>query len=307
MVASSTPLLKLKHVRKKFGKLQAVRDASFQVLPKEIVAFLGPNGAGKTTTIRMILQNTHPNGGEISWFGKADLPSQIIHRDIGYLGSDMVYEDGLSVKQYLYFVDHIRGGGSISRITDLAHRLDIHLDRKIHTLSRGNKQKVGLIAAVMHQPKLLIMDEPTSGFDPLMQQVFADIMREHVAAGGGALISSHILSEIQHMAHRVVFIAEGTVLGEQSVHDLLRDSPQNIELHFSTQTSAEKARQSLRKLSGIQVNKGKSEAVTATYRGSVPTLLTKLSSLKPDQCIIREAELEEIFMQYYHKPTEAVQ
>lgn len=299
----ATCLLKLKKVRKKFGKVQAVRDVSFQVNAKEIVAFLGPNGAGKTTTIRLILQQIYPNSGDIQIFGKSNLSSQDIMNEIGYLGSDMVYEAGLTGKQYLHFVDNIRGGGSMSRIANLADRLNIDLSRKIQTLSRGNRQKIGLIAAVMHQPRLLIMDEPTSGFDPLMQQVYAEIMREHVAAGGGALISSHILGEVQHLAQRAIFITSGSIIGEQNIRDLLRNSPQKLVLRFGNIGLADKARQSLSKLNGLQITHSKGETILASYRGVATPLLSKLTSLKPEQCTIREADLEEIFMQYYDHPT----
>lgn len=301
---SGSLLLQLKGVQKHFGRIAAVKNASFQVKAGEVVGFLGPNGAGKTTTIRMILQQIQPNAGVLKIFGRELLPSEHVNREIGFLGSDMAYEEGLTGRQYLEFVNSVRGGGNAQRMHDLAQRLDIDLSRRIRTLSRGNKQKIGLIAAVMHRPKLLIMDEPTSGFDPLMQQVFADLLREHTAAGGGALISSHILGEVQHTADRVVFIADGTVLGEQNVSDLLRDSPQNIQIRFATATAADRARAGLNKLNGLQIKPGKGPVVDATYRGATPVLLTKLAALKPTQCLIQEPDLEAIFMQYYSQPVE---
>ncbi len=156
----------------------------------------------------------------------------------------------------------------------------------------------------MHQPKLLIMDEPTSGFDPLMQQVFLDLIREHTAAGGGALISSHILSEIQHSADRVIFIADGTILGEQNIHTLLRESPLQVHLRFTSEELAKTAHTKLAKLDGFEADDIVGDSLRATYRGEVQVLLKTLATLKPDQCLIQEPELEEIFMQYYNKPTE---
>lgn len=304
MASQKTTLLKLDSITKTFGHTHAVSQASFSVDAGEVVGFLGPNGAGKSTTIRMIMQEIYPTSGSLELFGIGNSPAAHRHEAIGYLASDMTYEEGLTGEQYLSFVNHLRGGGHEDRIESLCHKLDANLHHRIRTLSRGNKQKIGLIAAVMHQPKLLIMDEPTSGFDPLMQNVFLDLIREHTSAGGGALISSHILSEIQHSADRVVFIADGKILGEQNIHTLLRESPLQIHLRFTSDSLAKTAYTKLTKIADLKLDDQSGDSLRATYRGEVQVLLKALATLKPDQCLIQEPELEEIFMQYYNKPTE---
>lgn len=300
MNTRKTILLNLSKVAKTYGRVQAVKKASFSVRTGEVVGFLGPNGAGKTTTIRMIMQETSPSQGKIELFGKSNTQSEVNHRDIGFLGSDMTYEEGLTGRQFLSLVNHIRGGTHQARIDELVQLLGANLTHTIRTLSRGNKQKIGLIAAVMHRPRLLIMDEPTSGFDPLMQRVFVDIIRDHTKAGGGALISSHILSEVQHLASRVLFISEGTILGEQNIHALLRESALRIYVTFSTPQRAKSSGSILAKLPGMAIESVHHDSIRATYQGNSAALLSALADLKPIQCLIQEPELEEVFMQYYN-------
>ena len=271
----------------------------------EVVGFLGPNGAGKSTTIRMIMQEIRPSSGSLQIFGEAHTSSAQRHKDIGYLASDMVYDEGLTGAQYLNYVNHVRGGHHQERIRELCKQLEANTTHRIRTLSRGNKQKIGLIAAVMHRPQLLVMDEPTSGFDPLMQQVFLDIVRAHIQAGGGALISSHILSEVQHLADRVIFIARGKILGEQNIRELLQTSPLQVNLRFNSAAQTKKAQTKLAGLDGITLQKAVEDRLQASYRGATGPLLAVLATLKPDHCLIQESELEEIFMQYYNQPTEA--
>src|SRR3989344_4975975 len=194
------PVIKLNKVTKMYGSSRGVENVSLSVKKGEIFGFLGPNGAGKTTTISLIVDLIRPTSGSIKIFGLDSVEnSQEIRQRIGFLAGDFTLDDGLSGWQQLEYFGNLRGNFDKQYVRELAERLACNLNKKFKTLSKGNKQKVGLISALMHKPELLIFDEPTSGLDPLVQEEFHAIIREHQAKGGTAFISSHLLSEIQEI------------------------------------------------------------------------------------------------------------
>ena len=206
----SVPALSFDHVSKKYGSSRGVQKLNFKVDQGEVFGFLGPNGAGKTTTIRMILDFIHTTQGSIKVLGLDSHNEAVaIHKRVGYLSGDMEMDRRLTGRQYLEFVANVRGNVAWSEVQKLVDRLECQTDKKIAYLSRGNKQKIGLVAALMHNPDLLILDEPTSGLDPLIQAEFQKIIREHRAQGKTAFISSHVMSEVEEVCDHIGFIREG--------------------------------------------------------------------------------------------------
>src|SRR5664279_636987 len=181
---SAVPILAIKGVSKSFGQQPVLQDMELSVAPGEIFGFLGPNGAGKTTTINLILDILRPSSGTIELFGTSNRETTATHRRIGYLSGEMVLDDDITGRQYLMFASRTFGGDYTERVRELSERLKANLDIKIGNYSRGNKQKIGLIAALMHRPELLVLDEPSSGFDPLMQEEFISLMEEYRHGGG---------------------------------------------------------------------------------------------------------------------------
>lgn len=211
---SKSPVIKLNSVSKKFGSTKAVDDVSLEVDRGEVVGFVGVNGAGKTTTIAMLLGFIRATSGDIQIFGR---PMNVtaahkFHHQIGYAAGDMEMFDKLTGKQYLEFILRANGIKNRDRYNELVNQFQPQLDKKIISLSRGNRQKVALIAAFMTSPKLVILDEPSSGLDPLMQQVFLDLVRHEQSKGTTIFMSSHVLSEVADVCSRVVLIARGRII-----------------------------------------------------------------------------------------------
>lgn len=292
------PLLELRHLTKRYGRSRGVEDISLNVEAGSVFGFLGPNGAGKTTTISMIMGFIHPTSGSIRMFGLDNAAHGIeARRDVGFLSSDMALDDHLTGKQALEYYNNVRGISANKDVSELAERLRCDLNRKIGTLSRGNRQKVALIAALVHKPKLLVLDEPTSGLDPLIQEEFNAIINEHKAGGGTAFISSHVLSEIQEICDQVAFIKEGKIIANQPLKQLLSSAPQKVSV-----TSKDKSLfKALKNLPGIHNVSVAGSDLTAAYTGHMNGLLAVLAKHDVQACSITETDLEEMFMSYYQK------
>ena len=201
---------------KSYGKNRGVIDVSLDVRPGEVFGFLGPNGAGKTTTIRTLLDFIRPNSGVAKVFGMdAHRQSREIRRRIGYLPGDLALYEKLKGAEMLRYMGNLRGGVEWDHVRELAERLHSDLSRPIRTLSQGNRQKIGLIQALMHKPELLILDEPTNGLDPLIQQVFYRLISE--VEGQTVFLSSHNLPEVERVCDRVGIIREGRLIAVEEV------------------------------------------------------------------------------------------
>lgn len=210
--------LKLANVSKHFGSFEAVSDVTLAIKPGEVVGFVGPNGAGKTTTISMIMGFLGTSRGKVDVFGIQITPESAhkAHRDVGYVAGDMVLPSNLTADQYLRFMAHTTGRDS-GRYDQLVAQLSPVLGKPLKSLSRGNKQKIALIAALQHRPKLLVLDEPTSGLDPLMQDTFLATIRHEAKQGTTVLMSSHILSEVADVCNRIVFMKNGKFILDQPI------------------------------------------------------------------------------------------
>ncbi|MDI3536525.1 MAG: beta-exotoxin transport system ATP-binding protein, partial [Eubacteriaceae bacterium] len=198
---------------KYYGKHKGIEDVSFSVEEGEIFGFIGPNGAGKSTTIRTLLALIYPTKGSATIFGKDCIKyGHEIRRDIGYLPSEVFYYEHMKVLEVLKYSASFYDNVNPARIKELADIMDLDLNKRIDDLSYGNKKKVGIVQGLLHEPKLIILDEPTSGLDPLMQQKFFDLIRKENELGATVLFSSHILSEVQKLCHRVAIIKDGTIV-----------------------------------------------------------------------------------------------
>lgn len=194
----STNVIEINQLSKYYGKQRGIEDVTFSVKQGEILGFIGPNGAGKSTTIRTLLALIYPTSGTATIFGKDCIKeAPVIAQDIGYLPSETFFYENMKVRDLLKYAETLYKKDCSKRIDELTSRLNLDVTRKIRDLSFGNKKKVGIVAGLLHSPKLLILDEPTSGLDPLMQQTFFDILREENQKGATILFSSHILSEVQ--------------------------------------------------------------------------------------------------------------
>lgn len=292
-----SPALQLKHVTKMYDKHHGIHDISLSVQRGEVYGFLGPNGAGKSTTINTILDNLRLDSGEITIMGTPHRRVNQVHRQIGYLAGDMTTDVAMNGRQYLKFVARIYGNVDPRRIQMLEKRLKADTSTKIKHLSRGNKQKIGLIAALMHDPDLLILDEPTSGLDPLMQSVFSDLIHEHAERGKTAFISSHVLSEVQSLCHSVAFIRSGTLIHKGNLADLRDTTGQSVSVNFIKHPTTN-ALQSLRHVSHLAID---GDNVTFLYHGDMNKLVTFFAAHPVTHLEIHEPDLESLFMHYYEE------
>lgn len=215
------PSITVANLVKRFGDVDAVNDITFSVQPGEIIGFVGPNGAGKTTTISMLMGFIAPTKGSVTVLDQTIAPesSHRVHRHIGYVSGDMVLPGHLTGKQYLAFM-MARQGRVLEQYNRLVRQLNPVLDRPLKTLSRGNKQKIALLAALQHEPTILVLDEPTSGLDPLMQDVFLRTLKNEAKRGVTVLMSSHILSEVSDICTRIIFMRAGKLILDQPIQSI---------------------------------------------------------------------------------------
>jgi ABC-2 type transport system ATP-binding protein len=232
-------VIETQQLTKFYGAHRGVVDVDLTVEQGEIYGFLGPNGAGKTTTIRLLLDLIRPTGGRALVFGlDTSIDAVSIHRRIGYLPGEFALFDRLSGGQTLEYFANLRGGVDPTYQADLIARFDLDPSRRFKEYSKGNKQKVGLVIALQHRPDLLILDEPTSGLDPLVQQTFFEFLRETVAEGRTAFLSSHILSEVEKTCDRVAIIREGRIVKIDRVEALRDLTYHHVELRFPAPVAA---------------------------------------------------------------------
>ncbi len=297
MSAIDTPALEISHLTKLYDSTHGVHDINLVVKQGEIFGFLGPNGAGKSTTINTILDLLRPDSGEIKILGTKNRRTHKVHRHIGYLSGDMETDPSLTGRQYLTFVSHLQGGVERKVINHLAKRLKADLSVKIKHLSRGNKQKIGLIAALMHDPEVLILDEPTSGLDPLIQTEFNAILTERKEAGKTTFMSSHVLSEVQETCDRVGFIRDGKLIHVNSMKKLLEQTARTVEARFRNPQFSKQ----LAKLQGVKHLKQADGLTRFSFSGDINQLIRILASHPVDSLTISEPDLEDLFMGYYRQ------
>lgn len=293
---TSKPVIELKNVTKKYGSARGIDNVSLSVEKGTIYGFLGPNGAGKTTTISLLVDLLRPTTGRAEVFGlNTTTNGAQIRQRIGYLAGDMALDKSLTGLQQLQYYGALRKNFDKKYVHELAERLDCNLSRKIKTLSRGNKQKIGLISSLMHTPELLILDEPTSGLDPLIQEQFNEIILEHKKQGKTTFISSHILSEVQELCDHAAFIREGKMIASKPIAEIARDAPYQIMIL----SADKKLGNILTKLPEVHITDKKHNTYTFTYLGNISVLLKAIHPYPITDISITKGDLESTFMDYY--------
>lgn len=285
---------------KSYGKVHALRGIDLHVQRGEIFGFLGPNGAGKTTTIRCMLDMIRPDGGKIKLLGLDPQVAPVaVQARTGYLPGEMQYYENLTPERQLRFFNDIRGGrAKWDDIHALAERLSLDLKQPIKNLSKGNKQKVGVIQALMHQPELLILDEPTSGLDPLMQQEVLQLLREANRTGTTIFFSSHIMSEVESLAERVAIIRTGEIVEITATSNLTHSTLNCITIRFKRPTEIS----NLVELPGVQLlSQVDQTSLTLQVAGDMEALINALGGMPILDIETERPTLEEVFLTYYTK------
>ncbi len=287
-------IIEVTNLTKFYGKSRGIVDVSFNVEEGEIFGFIGPNGAGKSTTIRLLLSLIHPTSGSGSVFGKdVTTHGPEIRRDIGYLPSEVFYYEGMKVIDLLKYSASFYNRDSTQRIKELSETMELELNRRISDLSYGNKKKVGIVQGLLHSPKLLFLDEPTAGLDPLMQRNFFDMIRAENARGVTVFFSSHILGEVQRLCTRVGIIREGKIVEISDIRTLQQNNYKKVRV---TADGLNLTDFDLQGVTNIQQENGD---IHFFFKGDINLVLKKLSSLQIGDVTIEEPTLEEIFMHYY--------
>lgn len=290
------PAIKTQNLTKWYGSSRGIENVSLIVKQGEIFGFLGPNGAGKTTAIRLMLDIIRPTSGNIKIFGMdSRLQSNAIHKRVGYLSGDIEMDTHLTGAQYIRYMSSLRGGVPRATINRFINLLDCDTSKKIRHLSRGNKQKIGLVVALMDNPDLLIFDEPTSGLDPIIQTQFNKIIKSLAKKGKTIFISSHILSEVQNTCSRVGFIKEGSLLKVEPLDQLIKKNFKNLKIVLRQKSD----QQHLEKLKNITSPKIEGTIFTGKLHGDLEPLIKVLANIKPLDVLIEEPHLEDLFMHYY--------
>jgi ABC-2 type transport system ATP-binding protein len=281
---------------KLYGKARGIKDVTFSVEPGEVFGLLGPNGAGKTTAIRTLLDMLHPTSGSATIFGlDSRRQSVAIRARLGNLPGDFGYGKRASGREALALLARLRGVPTLDRAEALAQRFRADLDRRLGELSRGNRQKVGLILSLFHEPELLILDEPTSGLDPLMQEEFLALVREERERGCAVLISSHELDEVERVCDRVGIIRDGRLIAVERVADLLGKTQRRVSVEFSEQVDLEQ----LRSLPGVSDLVAEDGRVSFHVSGDLDAVVKAISRHTVADLEFAHPTLEEVFLTYY--------
>jgi ABC-2 type transport system ATP-binding protein len=284
------------NLTKYYGRARGVEALSFEVLPGEVFGYLGPNGAGKTTTIRTLLDLLRPTDGSADIFGlDTHRDSVAIRRRIGYLPGELSLYDNLTGREYLSYFANLRGGVDMSYAEELARRLRFDLTTKIRSLSHGNRQKAALIQAFMHRPDLLVLDEPTQGLDPLVQQEFYALVEEARNDGRTTFISSHVMPEVERLCDRVGIIRSGRLVEVADVGELKSRAPRVVEIHFAAPVDAA----ALENLAGVSDLRASGDTVHCTVAGSMDPLIKAIARFEVVNVDTKEQSLEDIFLAFY--------
>ncbi|WP_084965210.1 ABC transporter ATP-binding protein [Thermoactinospora rubra] len=289
-----TAVVQAEGLTKYYGRRRGLEDLTLEIQPGEVFGYLGPNGAGKTTTIRLLLDVIRPTRGLVRVLGE-DTRTPAVRNRIGYLPGELALEGREKAREYLEFLAKVRGGVPAARIDGLAERLDADLGVPMRKLSKGNKQKIGLIQAFMHEPEFLILDEPTSGLDPLVQQEFLAMVREVRASGRTVLMSSHVLAEVEHVSDRVGIVRGGRLVAVENVAALREKAVRRVELHFD----APVPREAFEGLPGVRDLRIEGASLRCTIDGRPDALVKAAAKFTVVHMVSAEPDLEEIFLTYY--------
>jgi ABC-2 type transport system ATP-binding protein len=283
---------------KDYGSGHGLFDLDLEVAEGEVFGFLGPNGAGKTTTIRLLMGLIHATRGTASIFGlDCDRDSVAVKRAVGYLPGDLPQFGGMRASEVVAYLGGMRGAVDQGRVTELAERLQLDLGRRFREFSRGNKQKLGLVLAFMHRPRLLILDEPTGGLDPLNQQTFHQLVGEVQKQGTTVFLSSHVLSEVEETCSRVGIIRDGKLVSDMTMEKVHEMRFHEVVIEFG----GDVPEAAVRAASGIEDVVVDGRRLTCTVHGGFDPLLAAIRGSTVNDLVSREPSLESIFLTYYRK------
>jgi ABC-2 type transport system ATP-binding protein len=295
---SQQPAIQTRALTKSYqrGKAAALSQLDLTVNRGEIFGYLGPNGAGKTTTIRLLLDLIRPSSGSAEVFGlDARSNSMELHKRIGFLPGELVLWPSLTGKQVIEYLASVRGNVDRAYVSQLTERLALDLSKKTRSYSSGNRRKLGLITALMHKPELLILDEPTNGLDPLVQQTFHQIMIEARDEGRTIFLSSHILSEVQAICERVAILRDGQLKAVERVSDLINVRFHWVTLYFRQPVSLER----VSAVPGVSDASAEGNTLRLRLTGDTDPLIRALGDEYLTDIRTEEPSLEEIFLTFY--------
>lgn len=289
-------IIKMHNVSKYYGKFKALSSLTLNVEENQIYALIGPNGAGKSTAIRLMLGILNPSEGYVEVLGKRPTQKNVkIFKNMGYLPGELSTYQKLTGNEVLKFFSSLRNIDDDQYIRNLIERLDYDPNKYIKELSKGNKQKLGLILAFMHKPELLILDEPSSGLDPLMQQITIELIQEARLNGSTIFLSSHIFSEIDKVAERVGFVKEGKLIVEESLEILKSNAMKYIVIYFK-ETIPLNLFDNIKNVNLIETNKN---VVKLNIIGPIDEIIKVISKYEIIDLTTQDPTLEELFMNYY--------
>ena len=287
--------VQINHITKDYGNSRGIFDVSLSVKKGEVYGFLGPNGAGKTTTIRHLLGFLKPEKGECRINGM-DCFSQasLIQKNLGYLAGEIAFPEDFTGHGLLHFLADMKGIRDRSRMKELIDLLELDPSGKVQKMSKGMKQKLGIINAFMGNPEIVILDEPTSGLDPLMQNRFIDLILEEKKKGTTIFMSSHLFEEVERTCERTAIIRRGQIAAVEDMEGLKKKRSRDYNITLDSKKSADALQ-----LPGYTITGREGASVTVAVKEDIPGLLSLLSSCPVRDMQIHTQSLEEIFMHYY--------
>lgn len=290
------PPIETRGLTKDYGNGRGIFDLDLVVDRSEVFGFLGPNGAGKSTTIRQLMGLARPTRGSAEILGlDCQRDSVELKRHIGYLPGELPQFGGWKGGEVVAYLAGLRGGVEPGDVRRIAERFELDLGRTYRDYSRGNKQKLALVVAFMHRPELLILDEPTSGLDPLNQQQFHDLVRETTDRGATVFLSSHVLSEVEHLCDRAGIVRDGRLVALAPLSELRAAKEREVEITFAVAPPLER----IRALEGITVLEASGQRIRCRVRGAIAPLLAVISDAGVVDLVTREPSLEDAFLSFY--------
>lgn len=296
-------VIELSRLHKNYGRRTAVDSLNLSIEPGSVFGLIGPNGAGKTTTLRMILDIIRPTAGTVRVLGEDPRSGgAALRRRIGFIPGELRLDGRMTGRRMLDFYAEVSGPVESGAIDRLASRLGLDLTRRVRTLSKGNKQKLGIVQAFMHQPELLVLDEPTSGLDPLVQREFLQLVREARGRGQTVLLSSHVLSEIQQTADTVAVLSSGRIVAEGDVDSLRLGAIRRVRANFSDidEDGLRAAISRLPHVADVEISTvGESVRLAATVEGDIDPFVKAIARHRIVDLAVEEPDLEESVLRLY--------
>lgn len=302
-----SPAIELTHLQKNYGRHTAVESLDLSIHPGSVFGLIGPNGAGKTTTLRMILDVIRPTSGSVRVLGEDPRTAgPRLRRRVGFIPGELRLDGRMTGRRMLDFYAEVSGPVPADAIDRLASRLGLDLTRQVRTLSKGNKQKLGIVQAFMHEPELLVLDEPTSGLDPLVQREFLQLVREARERGQTVLLSSHVLSEIQQTADAVAVLSAGRIVAEGDVASLRLGAIRRVRAGLSGVDEETLRREvaALPRLADVEIAaSGDAVRLSATVEGDIDPFVKAIARHRIVDLAVEEPDLEESVLRLYGDPS----